>query len=238
MKILGLIPARGGSKRLPGKNIKILGDLPLIAWTIRAALQSQILVDVMISTDDSEIAEISKSYGASVFSHRPAELATDVASSIDVAIHALTEYEDIRGRVDGLMLLQPTSPFRTVETIKQAASIFESTGGLPVVGVSNAESHPSWCYYIKSECLVPVVESGQICNRSQDLPPAYVVNGVMYLIAPKTLRMGRTFISSDTSPLIISNRIESLDIDTEWDWMLANTILQNFDLDKMHSPTI
>lgn len=229
MKILGLIPARGGSKRLPGKNLKKLGGLPLIAWTIRAALESRVFVDVLVSTDDPEIAEVSKSYGALVLSLRPSRLATDEASSIDVAIHALNQYEDAHFSVDGLMLLQPTSPFRSSNTINDAANKFKSSGGKSVVGVSSAESHPAWCFYIDNEHLIPVLGSDQLTSRSQDLRPAFVVNGTIYLTSPKSLRESKSFITSESSPLIISNVAESIDIDTEFDWLLANAILQNMD---------
>lgn len=164
MRILALIPARGGSKRLPGKNVKLLGGLPLIAWTIRSALESQVCVDVVVSTDDPEIKRVSCHYGASVSGLRPIELATDTASSVDVALHALDEYEAGHSPVDGLMLLQPTSPFRPSKTIKEAVGLFESAEGkYPVVSVSPASCHPSWCFKLdmQSYTMAPFLEIGR-----------------------------------------------------------------------------
>lgn len=227
MKILGLIPARGGSKRLPGKNIKLLGGVPLIGWTIRASLESGVLADVVVSTDDAEIAEISKSYGASVPGFRPPGLATDTALSVDVAIHALDQYEGACGSVDGLMLLQPTSPFRTAETIRRAAAKYQASGGRPLVGVSKTDVHPAWSFYIEDDVLDPVLGWDGIQHRSQDLRSAYVLNGAMYIAAPEMLRSERTFFTRETLPLIIFNQLEALDIDTEWDWQLAKALCPN-----------
>lgn len=226
MKILGLIPARGGSKRLPNKNVKLLGELPLIAWSIRAALASKVCADVVVSTDDPLIAEISKQHGATVPGLRPAELATDTATSVDVAIHALDAYEAAHGSIDGLMLLQPTSPFRGEGTIQQAVALFESNGRRPVVGVGQAEPHPAWSFYLKQNTLVPILGWDGFKHRSQDLSPAYALNGAMYVVSPETLRSRRTFITDDACPLIMTSPAESLDIDMEWDWMIAEAVLR------------
>ena len=113
MKILALIPARGSSKRLPGKNTKLLGGLPLIVWTIRAAKESGCCTQVMVSTDDPEIAAVARDFGAEVPWLRPPELATDTASSVDVALHAIANCGAGSHTIDGLLLLQPTSPFRS-----------------------------------------------------------------------------------------------------------------------------
>lgn len=224
MKILALIPARGGSKRLPGKNIRPLGGKPLIVWSIDAAKGIPDISDIMVSTDDRAIAGIALDAGALVPWLRPAELASDTASSVDVVLHALDWYEHEKGRVDGLLLLQPTSPFRSRETVLKGIEIFRSHQGRPVLGVSPAESHPMWCFRIEDDKMKPFIADGGGNLRSQDLPPAYVVNGAFYLIAPDALRKTRSFYSEDMVPLVISEPAECIDIDTEWDWRLAETV--------------
>lgn len=226
MRILGLIPARGGSKRLPRKNVMPLGALPLIAWTIRAVQASGTCCDLVVSTDDTEIADTARAFGASVPGLRPAALATDTATSVDVALHALAIYEAQHGQVDLLMLLQPTSPFRTAATIRAAVDLFAQGGGQPVIGVSPAASHPAWCFRIDDNALVPYVDNGALASRSQDLPPAYAVNGAMYLVAPAILRDTRSLFGERPLPLIMDSPIESLDIDTSWDWKIAESLVR------------
>ena len=124
MRILAFITARGGSKRLPGKNIRSLGGNPLIVWSIEVAKDISDICDILVSTDDSAIAETAKDAGALVPWLRPEELATDTAKSADVCLHGLEWYESEKGRVDGLLLLQPTSPFRTRETVLRGIELF------------------------------------------------------------------------------------------------------------------
>lgn len=223
MKILALIPARGGSKRLPGKNIRLLGGKPLIAWTIESAQRSQVTCDILVSTDDSSIAEVAAKLGAMVPWLRPAELATDTATSMDVVLHAMDWYETNHGVIDGLILLQPTSPFRKAETICQAAEIFATNGLRPVVSMSPACVHPAWCFQVERDSLTPVFGWDAIKSCSQDLPVIYTLNGAIYLAAPKFLRQYQTFLTADTWPMIINSLMEALDIDTDWDWWLAES---------------
>ena len=227
MKILALIPARGGSKRLPGKNIRLLGGKPLINWTIDAAQEIPEICEILVSTDDPAIASIALEAGASVPWLRPESLATDHAASVDVALHALDWYEQKNGTVDGLLLLQPTSPFRTQERIKDGVNLFKSHGYQPVIGVSPVRDHPLWTYKMKEEYVVPFLENHGFGIRSQDLPPAFVVNGGFYLISPESLREGGSFMGSQSIPLIIKSAKESLDIDTEDDFEYAEFLISN-----------
>jgi len=226
MKILTLITARGGSKRIPGKNIRVLGGKPLIQWSIDVAEGIDSICDTLVSTDDSEISEVAKNAGAMVPWLRPAELATDTASSEAVALHALDWYEKEKGRVDGLLLLQPTSPFRSQETINRGIALFTEHNHRPVVGVSPASSHPMWCFKLENGGVRKFVEGSGMNLRSQDLPPAFVINGAFYLITPEDLRRLRSFHDDSMVPLIVNEPRESLDIDTEWDWMIADSILK------------
>jgi CMP-N,N'-diacetyllegionaminic acid synthase len=225
LRVLALVPARGGSKRLPGKNLRRLGSRPLIVWSIDAARDVADICDILVSTDDEAIAEVARSAGALVPWLRPAELATDTASSVDVCLHALDRYEASFGRVDGLLLLQATSPFRSRGTVLRGIDLFRENMRRPVVGVRPAGSHPMWCYRIKEGTLRPFIAGVPSHLRSQDLPPAYEISGAFYLISPHSLRTSRAFIGDDTMPLVIDRQEESLDIDTDWDWRLAEAML-------------
>jgi CMP-N,N'-diacetyllegionaminic acid synthase len=226
MKILALILARGGSKRLPGKNIRPLDEKPLIAWTIRLAKQIPDLVDVMVSTDDAGIASVARAEGALIPWLRPAELSTDLTPSIDAVLHALDWYEDENGKADGVLLLQPTSPFRRLTSVLYGIKLFESKYPCSVIGVSTAESHPAICFYNSNGQLKPVLgtlENPQIYAR--ELPSAYVVNGGFYLSSSSNLRERRTFYTEPLYPLVMNEKYENLDIDTEDDWEYAEFII-------------
>lgn len=227
MKILALITARGGSKRLPGKNIRPLAGKPLIVWSIEVVKDLPGICDILVSTDDPAIASVAQAAGGSVPWLRPAELATDTASSVDVALHALDWYEKGNGLVDGLMLLQPTSPFRTRETINRGIDLFRQNGHRPVIGVSPAGSHPMWYFRVEGTTMRPFIEGGGIQLRSQDLPLAYVLNGAFYLSAPHDLRQHQSFYSDAMIPLVIERPEELIDIDTEWDWRIAEMYASN-----------
>lgn len=225
MKILALIPARGGSKRLPGKNIRMLGDKPLINWSVDVCRGVNYITDVMVSTDDEAIRQVALEAGATVPWLRPTELSTDMVPSIEVALHAVSWYESAHGKLDGVMLLQPTSPYRTKATIERGIEIFIQNGFKPVVALSPASSHPMWCFSIEHGKLVPMSPEG-LHIRSQDLPEAYVVNGSFYLTTPDHLRSNHSFYGADMTPLIIESPVESLDIDTEFDWRVAQACLE------------
>lgn len=225
VRILALITARGGSKRLEGKNIRPLAGRPLIVWSIDVAKGIPEICDILVSTDDPAIAEIAHNAGALVPWLRPADLATDTASSVDVCLHALDWYEGENGKVDGLLLLQPSSPFRSRNTVLRGIDLFRAHRRHPVLGVAPAKSHPMWCFQVESETMRPFIDGGSLHLRSQDLPPAYVVNGAFYLIGPEDLRKLRSFYSDDMVPLVIKEPQESIDIDTEWDWKIAEAVI-------------
>jgi CMP-N,N'-diacetyllegionaminic acid synthase len=222
MRILALIPARCGSKRLPGKNIRVLGGKPLIVWSIDVAKDIAEICDILVSTDDPAIAAVCTVAEALVPWLRPANLATDTASLVDVALHALDWYETERGAVDGILLLQPTSPFRTRETVRKGIDLFTQHERQPVLGISPTHTHPMWTLKTEGDYLVPFTQEHGLGTRSQDLPPAFVVNGSFYLITPAELRTCKSFVGPKTLPLLIESPHEALDIDTEWDWVVAN----------------
>jgi len=221
LRVLALIPARGGSKRVPGKNLRPIGGKPLIKWTIDLALELKDICEVMVSTDDSEISRVAIDSGAMVPWLRPDFLATDEAKSIDVVIHALDWYETHFEKVDGLLLLQPTSPFRKLDVTQKGVELFKANNGNSIIGVSPSSSHPNWTFKLKDEFLSPIINESKIITRSQDLPAVYTVNGSFYLAAPEDLRKNNSFVASNSMPLITTSPEEALDIDTIWDFELA-----------------
>lgn len=224
-RILAVIPARAGSKRLPGKNIRRLDGFPLIAWTIRTAIAAGVFENVLVSTDDDEIAAIAVQCGASAPWLRPAELSTDTATSVDVVLHALSAYQSANAGLESVMLLQPTSPFRSVDTIRRAIDLHRHTGNSQVVSVCPAKAHPEWCFLLDSENRMRrYVGHDGIPARSQDLPPAYQLNGAVYLASVDDIRKERSFICQRTRALVVTRPEESIDIDDAWDWRLAECI--------------
>jgi CMP-N,N'-diacetyllegionaminic acid synthase len=225
LKILVLIPARGGSKRLPKKNIRHLGGVPLIEWSIDIAKLIPEVCDILVSTDSAETLDIAQELGAYVPWIRPKELSGDNSSSVDVALHALDWYEFKHGTVDGLLMLQPTSPFRSLETIRKGIEMYLKKDVDSILGVSPTHAHPGWTFKIKGNALSPFLGKHELNTRSQDLDPAYVINGSFYLISPCTLRKEKSFFTKGSLPLVIKSNIESLDIDTEQDWQYAEYCL-------------
>ena len=219
-RILALVVARSGSKRLPGKNIRPLGGKPLILWSLDSVTGIKDICDVMISTDDPEIALLARNAGAYVPWLRPSALSEDASSMVDVALHALDFYEREHGAIDGILLLQPTSPFRTRETVLRGLNMFLKNKR-SILAISEAKSHPMWCFSFENDKLMPFIDGPGLVQRSQDLPKAYVVNGSFYLITPEELRVSKSFYNSNTMPLYTSSQMEGIDIDTEADWEMA-----------------
>ncbi len=181
--------------------------------------------DTLVSTDDEAVAAIAREAGIRMPWLRPAELATDGATSVDVALHALDWYEKEKGAVDGLLLLQPTSPFRTRASIERGIDLFRSNNYRPVVSVSPALSHPMRCFRVEGGVLQPFVPDFCELVGSQDLPPAFVVNGAFYLVAPAHLRMNNSFYGTEAVALTMTDPDEGLDIDTEKDWADAESVV-------------
>lgn len=212
--VLGLITARGGSKGLPRKNVMPLGRKPLIGWTIEAALRSEVIGRLVLSSDDDEIMEVAKKWGCEVPFRRPAYLADDTASSMDVVLHAL-------GQLPGyeyLVLLQPTSPLRTAADIDAAFELMKSTGAPSCVSVCEAEQSPYWMFRIKDGGKVErlLSEEGS-ATRRQDLPPIYVLNGAIYIARVDWLRQSKNFLG-DGCIAYVMPRERSLDIDDAEDF--------------------
>lgn len=225
-RILALIPARGGSKTIPHKNIRPLAGKPLIAWTIETALACPILDRVIVSTDDQSIAEIARRYGAEVPFLRPAELGQDDTPGIEPVLHAVHWLDERESyRPDYVIVLQPTSPLRTREDIEAVVKLAQERQADAVVSVCFARHHPYWVKRITEDGrLADFLSLDHVYTRRQDLPPVCVLNGAIYLVRRQVLLERRTFYTDRTyAYVMLPDR--SMDIDTPWDFCLADLIL-------------
>lgn len=212
--VLALIPARGGSKGLARKNILSVGGQPLIAWTIDAAKNSKVIDSLVLSSEDDEIIEVAKRLGCGVPFTRPTELASDEAKSIDVVLHALQELPGY----EYLILLQPTSPLRSSSDIDLAFSLMKERGATSCVSVCQAAQSPYWMYSIQEgDRLTSILPGANQATRRQDLPPAYTLNGAIYISKIDRLLQTKSFLQEDTVAYEMPiNR--SLDIDNIQDF--------------------
>jgi CMP-N-acetylneuraminic acid synthetase len=226
MNVLGLITARGGSKGIPRKNLRLICGRPLIFWTIQSAWESQSLQRLVVSTDDLEIADVSREYGAEVPFIRPVNLAMDDSPQIDVVIHAVEWLEANAGYCpDYVMLLQPTSPLRSGHDIDAAVRIAATRNADAVISVTESPAHPYLSARIdEGGRLAVFMERPKVYQGRQSLPPAYAENGAIYLARREVLLDDRTWHTKNTYPYVMSPE-SSLDIDTPWDLYLANLVL-------------
>lgn len=221
MKILAVIPARGGSKRLPNKNLLKIGGDTLIQRSFESVKGIKEIQDILLSSDCPEIIEHGKNNSLLVPWKRPSILSGDKASSSDVVIHALNWYQLNVQKVDAVLLLQPTSPFRRQSSVEKAIQIMNESSCDSVISVSPTHSHPQWCFRYLGEYLEPFMNDFGINTRSQDLVPAYNLNGNFYLIKSKALLDSSSFYTSKTIPYVINSNIEAMDIDVAHDFDLA-----------------
>jgi CMP-N,N'-diacetyllegionaminic acid synthase len=221
--IVAIIVARGGSKRLPGKNIRPLAGKPLIAYTIEAARAAKRLSRMIVSTDDPEIAKVAVDFGAEVPFLRPSELAQDHSPSIDVLRHA-AEWLETRGqRIDAVVLLQPTSPMRHSRHIDAAIDLFVSTGVDTVTAVSPAQDHPYWCWKVVETEIQPFFSRSHMSMSRELLPAALVENGSIYVVRRGMLAAGSLYGERVAGYLM--NRPDAVDIDTIDDFERAEHLL-------------
>ena len=219
-KVLAIIPARGGSKRLPGKNILPFASKPLIAWTIEAALQSFVFDEVIVSTDDNEIAEVSASFGATVPFMRPEHLANDTSSSLDVIKHALLWYQEKGIDFTDVVLLQATSPLRTKDAIVDSWKLYIKSNVESVVSVCKLEHPIQWTYSLNKEGLMESLFTDN-ANRSQEYSDNYRLNGAIY-ISTANIILGENKIISDHKCIgYVMDEQSSIDIDNKSDFDLA-----------------
>jgi len=222
MNLLALIPARGGSKGIPGKNIRPLAGKPLIAHTIQAALQVPEINKVIVSTDDAHIAKIAKEWGADVPFMRPPELAADETPGIAPVLHALDQFPEARQ----VLLLQPTSPLRNSHDI-QGILQFKRYHQCPsAVSVCETEKHPQYSYRLDASGIMsPFLEAAPAACRQQ-LEKAYSLNGALYLCDRTWLETNGSFIGPNTQGYPMPQE-RSVDIDTPLDWLWAETLIKH-----------
>lgn len=225
MKI-AIIPARGGSKRLPGKNTKLLGDKPLIAWTIEAAIESNVFDHVFVSTDSQEIADISKQYGAEVPFLRPEELASDTATTNDVITHLVDWFESEFNQTTSLIaVLQPTSPFRNAKHIIEAIEEMNDKSAKAIISVCQLEHPIQFCNQLGSDGSMADFINLENMKRTQDLKPTYRLNGALYIFDRDYVGRMQEIYSNGTYAYIMSSKL-SIDIDTQKDFDLAEYYLK------------
>lgn len=232
--IVGIIPARGGSVGVPLKNIRKLGGIPLIAHTIKAAIESQALDRIIVSTDHDEIAHISKKFGAEVPFKRPPKISEDVETEL-VLQHAVEFLEKNDTKVDAIVLLQPTSPFRTKDTIRKCVERFKNTPQADsIVTVNNIEGfRPEWMMSVNSNNKItpyatPFKQNGSPVIKlvaRQDFPELFKQNGVVY-VTKRDLLMKENLVIGPKAYAEIIPELETVDIDTETDLIIAEAIFQ------------
>ncbi len=228
MYVFGVIVARGGSKGLPGKNIKLLGGLPLIAWSIQASKSSKLLSHTIVSTEDSQIAQIAKQHGGLVPFLRPKELARDDSDLTDVVQHAVQWLEDEKKiKPDVIVLLQATSPLRDPIDIDDTIQLLIVTGADSAQTITEDRHHPLYRYYLDSEKrLSPLLKDIPHTTRRQDAPAIYFPTGSVYVVTYKVLMEENSLRGKDQRGLVRSFET-SIDIDDIWDLRLAELILQH-----------
>ena len=219
LTVLAVIPARGGSKRFPGKNLAALGGKPLIAWSIESAQSSNFVDRVVVSSDSTDIIDVARQFGADVPFVRPDHLAADHTSTWETLAHVLDEVPGF----DLVVLLQPTSPLRTAADVDAAIQLSVDRGA-PVVGVCRASKPPEWLYYLEEDRMESVLRSDKLVSRHQDARPAFAINGAVYVASVESLRENEGFLGPDTLAYQMPPK-RSVDIDDELDLRIAASIL-------------
>jgi CMP-N-acetylneuraminic acid synthetase len=228
-KFLGIIPARGGSKRLPGKNSLALANKPLIAWTIEAALKSNLINEVVVTTDNQEIADISIQYGAKVPFIRPEHLSNDTASTTDVVLHTIDFYKnELNQEFEYIILLQPTSPLRTENDIINSIRLLQEKNADAIVSVCPCEHSPLWSNTLPDNLSLKNFIKPEVKGiRSQDLPQFYRLNGAIYICKTERFISEKTFFISENIFAHVMDVQKSIDIDTRIDFELAKILVSN-----------
>ena len=226
MKALVIIPARSGSRGIPGKNIKLLGDKPLIQYSIDAALKVFNKEDILVSTDSKEIKVIAENCGLNVPFLRPDELATDFTSSQDVILHAI-DYTQQRGQnYDTVVLLQPTSPFRNAQHIEEAIKLYDKRLEM-VVSVKVSDHNPYYTLYEESDDGFLTQSKKAKFTRRQDCPNVYAYNGAIYVMSIDALKT-KSIAEFDKVKKYEMSELHSIDLDTPLDWDLAEIVLNKY----------
>lgn len=218
--VFAIIPARGGSKGVPRKNIREVAGKPLIAWTIDEAKKSKYIDRLILSSEDQEIIKVAEAWGCEVPFVRPPELAQDDTPGVAPVLHALTELPGY----DYVVLLQPTSPLRSVEDIDGCIEFCIEHGASTCVTVTEPDKSPYWMYVLDAQNqMKPLIETEKTIMRRQELPVVHVLNGAVYVAKCKWFMNSKLFLTNETVACPIPKE-RSLDIDSELDLILFETI--------------
>ncbi len=225
-KTLYIIPARGGSKGIPHKNIKLLAGKPLIAYAIELARKFAVDADICVTTDSAEIAAVAEGLGLKVPFLRPAELSTDSCGTYEVLIHALDYYKSMGVEYDTIVLLQPTSPLRISDDIEHVMERYSSDVDM-VVTVTEAASNPYYnLFETDGDGFLQISKGDGKFTRRQDIPKVWEYNGAVYMINVKSLR-AMTLGEFPKRLMVEMPRSRSIDLDTELDWLIAEKLMEN-----------
>lgn len=220
-KFLFIIPARGGSKGVSRKNIRDLAGKPLITWTIEEAKKSKFADQIILSSEDKEIIQVAKKHGCEVPFIRPKELAQDDTPGINPVLHAIDQCPGF----DYVVLLQPTSPLRTVEDIDGCIQYYLDNHANACVTLKEAEESPYWMYTKNNEGqLTNLIPQETLITRRQDLPKVYVLNGAIYVATVEFLRQNKSFLTEETIGYVMPEE-RSYDIDSEMDFKVCELIM-------------
>lgn len=228
-KILAIIPARGGSKGLPGKNIKFLCGKPLIAWSIEQAKESKYIDEIFVSTDSKEIADVAENFGVSVPFLRPQELASDMSPSSEFVIHTVHYYRSKEIEFDYILLLEPTSPLRKKGDIDNAIELLkENEKSIGVVSLGEVHTeHPNIVKYLSEDGkILPFVNNQTKVTHRQSLSKAYFPYGVVYLVKTEYFEREKKFYEENTTPYFIE-RWQNYEVDDIFDFLCIESIFNN-----------
>lgn len=221
--ILAIVPARGGSKGILRKNVREIAGKPLIAWTIEEAKQSKYIDRLILSSDDPEIIEVAKRWGCEVPFVRPKELAQDQTSGVDPVLHAISVFP----QYEYVVLLQPTSPLRSVNDIDSCIEQCIYEKACSCVSVTQPDKSPYWMYTVDgNNRMTPLINTGSSNKRRQELPEVYALNGAVYVAQSDWLHKSNTFVTKDSIAYCMPKE-RSLDIDTELDLQFVEYLMIN-----------
>jgi N-acylneuraminate cytidylyltransferase len=223
-EVLGIIPARGGSKGVPRKNIRELAGKPLIAWTIEEGKKSAYIDRLILSSDDEEIMEVAKKWGCDVPFVRPDELAKDETPGVEPVLHALNTLSE---PYHYIVVLQPTSPLRRVDDIDRCLKLCVDTHSPSCASITESDKSPYWMYTLeKKGRLRAILKSEKKYSRRQDFPKVYALNGAVYVAKTEWVKKYKELVSSETIGYIMP-KSRSLDIDNEIDFQICRIFLSN-----------
>ncbi len=227
--ILAIIPARGGSKGIPGKNIRNFAGKPLIAHSIETALKCSLVTHTVVSTDDDAIAEVSKAHGAQVI-RRPDELATDTSLVIDAIRYTIRKVEEEGVNVDIVILLEPTSPYRKIESVEHCIQVLLNNEADSAATFAPSNISPNRLWRISGELVEPFIKGAVPWLPRQKQPKAYELTGQIYALSKKILFDNEDSIATLLGRVfpVITAAEEALDIDTELDFVVAEKVMEHF----------